>query len=166
VRLPDYPFNAAAEVIITAEGASAFENLIRSPQLRTLRDPAQMDGLLAGLAVPAVDYLRAMRIRHAAIRAVAALFEEVDVLIAPTLLQGALPIDKSFNETWVHMGGNGGFANLAGLPSISVPMGFTADGLPLGLELIGAAYEEAKILALAQIFQSETDWHRRRPPLE
>jgi aspartyl-tRNA(Asn)/glutamyl-tRNA(Gln) amidotransferase subunit A len=166
VRLPDYPFNAAAEVIITAEGASAFENLIRSPQLRTLRDPAQMDGLLAGLALPAVDYLRAMRIRHAAIRAVAALFEEVDVLIAPTLLQGALPIDKSFSETWVHMGGNGGFANLAGLPSITVPMGFTADGLPLGLELIGAAYEEAKILALAQIFQSETDWHRRRPPLE
>jgi Asp-tRNA(Asn)/Glu-tRNA(Gln) amidotransferase A subunit family amidase len=53
VQLPDYPFNAAAEVIITAEGASAFENLIRSPQLRTLRDPAQMYGLLAGLALPA-----------------------------------------------------------------------------------------------------------------
>jgi aspartyl-tRNA(Asn)/glutamyl-tRNA(Gln) amidotransferase subunit A len=165
VKLPDYPFNAAAEVIITAEGASAFENLIRSQQLYTLRDPSQVAGLLAGLAVPAVDYLRAMRIRHAAIRAVAALFEEVDLLVAPTLLQGALPIDKSFNETWVHMGGNGGFANLAGLPSISVPMGFTADGLPLGLELIGAPYDEAKIVALAQIFQQETDWHRRRPPL-
>ncbi|GBC94120.1 Glutamyl-tRNA(Gln) amidotransferase subunit A [bacterium HR15] len=165
VKLPDYPFNAAAEVIITAEGASAFENLIRSQQLYELRDPAQVSGLLAGLALPAVDYLRAMRIRHAAIRAVAAIFEQVDVLIAPTLLQGALPIDKNFNETWVHMGGNGGFANLAGLPSVSVPMGFTADRLPLGLEIIGAPYEEAKILALAQLFQSETDWHRHRPPV-
>lgn len=57
-----------------------------------------------------------------------------------------------------------GFANLIGLPSISVPMGFTSDGLPLGLEIIGAPYQEAKILALAQIFQQETDWHRRRPP--
>ncbi len=165
VKLPDYPFNAAAEVIITAEGAAAFENLIRSQRLYELRDASQIAGLLSGLALPAVDYLRAMRVRQRAIRAVAALFEEVDALIAPTLLQGALPIDKSFNETWVHMGGNGGFANLAGLPSISVPMGFTADGLPLGLEIIGGAYEEAKILALAQIFQSETDWHRRRPPL-
>jgi aspartyl-tRNA(Asn)/glutamyl-tRNA(Gln) amidotransferase subunit A len=63
------------------------------------------------------------------------------------------------------MGGNGGFANLTGMPSISVPMGFTASGLPLGLEIIGAPYEEAKIIALAQIFQQETDWHRRRPPV-
>jgi aspartyl-tRNA(Asn)/glutamyl-tRNA(Gln) amidotransferase subunit A len=44
-------------------------------------------------------------------------------------------------------------------------LGFTADGLPSGLEIIGAPYTEAKIIALAQIFQQETDWHRRRPPV-
>lgn len=92
------------------------------------------------------------------------MFETFNALLAPTLLQGAPPIDRSLNETWVNMGGNGGFANLTGLLPISVPMGFTGDGLPLGLGIIGAPYEETKILALAQIFQQETDWHRQRPP--
>ncbi len=164
VKLPELPYNEAAEMIIMAEGSSAFENLIRSGKVNALADPSQVAGLLAGLALPAVDYLRAMRVRAEAQRAIAALFERYDALLAPTLLQGAPPVDRSLNETWVNMGGNGGFANLTGLPSISIPMGFTADGLPLGLEIIGAPYEEAKILALAQMFQQDTDWHRRRPP--
>lgn len=164
VKLPELPYNEAAEMIIMAEGSSAFENLIRSGKVNALADPSQVAGLLAGLALPAVDYLRAMRVRAEAQRATAVLFERYDALLAPTLLQGAPPVDRSLNETWVNMGGNGGFANLTGLPSISIPMGFTADGLPLGLEIIGAPYEEAKILALAQMFQQDTDWHRRRPP--
>ncbi len=164
-KLPDLPYNAAAEIIIMAEGSSAFENLIRSGRVNLLADQSQAAGLLAGVAVSAVDYLRAMRVRTEAMQALDRLFQTCDVLMAPTLLQGAPPVDRSLNETWVNMGGNGGFANLAGLPSISVPMGFTADGLPLGLEIIGAPYEEAKILALAQIFQQETDWHRKKPPM-
>lgn len=166
VKLPDLPHNEAAEVIIMAEGSSAFENLIRSGGVNQLADQSQVVGLLSGLAISAADYLRAMRVRSQASRAMAEVFERCDVLMAPTLLQGAPPIDRSLNETWVNMGGNGGFANLTGLPSISVPMGFTASGLPLGLEIIGAPYEEAKILALAQTFQQETDWHRRHPRSE
>ncbi|MGQ9487897.1 MAG: amidase [Armatimonadota bacterium] len=164
VKLPDLPYDACAEIIIMAEGASAFENLIRSGRVNELADGSQAVGLLSGLAISAVDYLRAMRVRTEAMRAIAGVFETCDVLMAPTLLQGAPPVDRSLNETWANMGGNGGFANLIGMPSISVPMGFTSDGLPLGLEIIGAPYQEAKILALAQIFQQETDWHRRRPP--
>ena len=162
-NLPDLPYNEAAKVIIIAEGSSAFENLIRSGKVNELADQSQVIGLLSGLTLSAVDYLRAMRVRAEASRALAKVFEQCDVLMAPTLLQGAPPVDRSLNETWVNMGGNGGFGNLTGLPSISVPMGFTAGGLPLGLEIIGAPYEEAKILALAQIFQQETGWHRRKP---
>lgn len=165
VKLPDLPYNEAAEVIIMAEGSSAFENLIRSGKVYELADQSQVTGLLSGLAIPSVDYLRAMRVRAEASRAIAKVFEGCDVLMAPTLLQGALPVDRSFNETWKGMGGNGGFANLTGLPSISIPMGFTGDGMPLGLEIIGAPYQEAKVLALAQLFQQETDWHRKKPPL-
>lgn len=164
-KLPDLPYNEAAEIIIMAEGSSAFENLIRSGRVNELADGSQVVGLLSGLSIPAVDYLRAMRVRAEAMRAVATVFETCDVLMAPTLLQGAPPVDRSLNETWVNMGGNGGFANLTGLPSISVPMGFTADGLPLGLEIIGAPYEEAKVIALAHLFQQETDWHRQRAPM-
>jgi aspartyl-tRNA(Asn)/glutamyl-tRNA(Gln) amidotransferase subunit A len=165
VKLPDLPYNEAAETIIMAEGSSAFETLIRSGKVNQLADQSQVVGLLSGLTLSAADYLRATRIRAEARKAMAKVFETVDVLMAPTLLQGAPPADRSLNETWVNMGGNGGFANLTGMPSISVPMGFTASGLPLGLEIIGAPYEEAKIIALAQIFQQETDWHRRRPPV-
>lgn len=162
--LPDFPYDAAADTIISVEGASAFENLIRSPKLALLKDRSQQAGLLAGLAIPGVEYLRAMRVRAQAAPQAVAVFEHFDALIAPTLLHGAPPVAKSLNESWTHMGGNGGPGNLLGWPSISLPMGFDEDGLPLGLEVIGPPYGEAVILKIAQAFQKETDWHRRIPP--
>jgi aspartyl-tRNA(Asn)/glutamyl-tRNA(Gln) amidotransferase subunit A len=162
-RLPDYPYDQCAEVIVVVEGSSAFEELARSPRLELLADKAQHAGFLAGLAVPAADYLRAMRIRAMAAPEAVKVFEKFDALVAPTLLQGAPPIDKSLNETWVGMGGNGGPGNLLGWPSISIPMGLTKEGLPLGLEIIGAPYEENQLLTLAMAFQRETNWHNRKP---
>lgn len=163
-KLPAFPYELAAGTIIEVEGAAAFENLVRSPQLELLADKSQQAGLLAALATPGVDYLRAMRIRTLAAPAAVRLFETFDALIAPTLLQGAPPIDKSLNETWSGMGGNGGPGNLLGWPSISIPMGLGRDGLPLGLELIAAPYQEATLLTLAMAFQRETEWHRLQPP--
>jgi aspartyl-tRNA(Asn)/glutamyl-tRNA(Gln) amidotransferase subunit A len=163
-KLPEFPYNEAAGTIIEVEGSAAFENLIRSQRLEELRDAAQQAGLLAGLVRPGVDYLRAMRIRTLAAPAAVRVFEEVDVLAAPTLLKGAIPIDRSLNDGWEGMGGNGGPGNLLGWPSISLPMGFTKDRLPLGLELIGPPHGESTLLALAIAFQRETDWHRQMPP--
>ena len=165
VALPDFPYDVAANTIIAAEGASAFENLIRGPRLAELADEAQQQGLRDGLAVPAVDYLRAMRVRALAAPAAVAVFERVDVLVAPTLLRGAPPADASLNGTWAGMGGNGGPGNLLGWPSISVPMGLGGDGLPLGLELIGPPEGEALLLALASAYQRQTNWHLARPPI-
>jgi aspartyl-tRNA(Asn)/glutamyl-tRNA(Gln) amidotransferase subunit A len=162
--LPEYPYDRAAGTIVTVEGASAFENLIRGPRLAELEDTGQQAGLLAGLAVPAVDYLRAMRIRTLAAGPAASTFEQFDALIAPTLLQEAPPVDRSLRETWAG-GGNGGPGNLLGWPSISIPMGLGPDKLPLGLELIGPPGGEAVLLALAMAFQGATEWHRLQPPL-
>lgn len=163
-RLPPYPYELAASTIISAEGSAAFENLVRGPGLALLRDESQQAGLLAGLAVPAADYLRAMRLRAQVAPDALRVFASCDVLAAPTLLRGAPPIDRSLNESWSHMGGNGGPGNLLGWPSLSVPMGFDSDGLPLGLELIGPPRGEATILGLGMEFQRETDWHARRSP--
>lgn len=162
-KLPDFPYELAAGTIVDVEGASSFENLIRSPRLELLADKAQHHGFMAALTIPGSDYLRAMRIRAMAAPQAVKVFEKVDLLVAPTLLKGATLIDKNLNETFDAMGGNGGPGNLLGWPSISIPMGFDKNGMPLGLEIIAPPFEEAAILTAAMQFQRETDWHKRRP---
>src|SRR5262249_22968705 len=103
------------------------------------------------------------RIRSIAGPQAVKVFDQFDALVAPTLLHVATPIDKSLNDTFTTMGGNGAAGNLLGWPSISIPMGAGEDNLPLGLELISAPYEESTILSLAIAYQRETDWHRRLP---
>ena len=57
-------------------------------------------------------------------------------------------------------------ANLAGLPGISVPCGFTKSGLPIGLQILAAPFEEEKLLRIARMYERATDWHTRRPKFE
>ncbi len=56
-------------------------------------------------------------------------------------------------------------ANLAGIPGISIPCGSTREGLPVGLQLLAAPFEEEKLLRAARVFESQTDWHLKRPGL-
>jgi aspartyl-tRNA(Asn)/glutamyl-tRNA(Gln) amidotransferase subunit A len=53
--------------------------------------------------------------------------------------------------------------NLAGIPGLSVPCGFTKSGLPIGLQLLGKPFDEEKLLGVARMYESATDWHTRRP---
>jgi aspartyl-tRNA(Asn)/glutamyl-tRNA(Gln) amidotransferase subunit A len=161
--LPDFPYGVAAQTIIVVEATSTFENLIHSRQWGELVDPVLQVDLLAGLAIPGVDYLRAMRIRTLAAREAVRIFERFDALIAPTLLQVAPPIDLSSETSGHDAGGNGGFGNLLGWPSMSIPMGLGRDDLPLGLEIIAAPYGEATVVTLATAFQHATEWHHLNP---
>jgi aspartyl-tRNA(Asn)/glutamyl-tRNA(Gln) amidotransferase subunit A len=56
-------------------------------------------------------------------------------------------------------------ANLTGHPAISIPCGFTRNGLPIGLQLIGPYWSEARLLSIALAYEDGTEWHRRRPQL-
>jgi aspartyl-tRNA(Asn)/glutamyl-tRNA(Gln) amidotransferase subunit A len=56
--------------------------------------------------------------------------------------------------------------NLAGLPALSLPCGFTRGGLPIGLQIVGAAWEEHRVLRAGHAYEQATEWHQRRPPLE
>lgn len=162
---PGFPYDEVANAIITAEGSAAFENLIRSDRLALLADPSQQSGLVAGLSVPAADYLRALRIRRMAVSALNEMWKAYDALIAPTLLTVAPLASKKLSENTEPWGGNGGPGNLAGWPSISVPMGFGKGHLPLGLEIIGPPLGEQTILDLAMFFQRRTGWTDEHPPL-
>jgi aspartyl-tRNA(Asn)/glutamyl-tRNA(Gln) amidotransferase subunit A len=110
-------------------------------------------------------YLKAQRIRRLIARDFAEAFKRCDLVIGPTSPTVAFPIGAKTADP-VQMYLNDIYtipANLAGLPAASIPCGFGAGGLPVGLHLVGNYFSEAKILNLAHRYQRETDWHRREP---
>ena len=111
-------------------------------------------------------YGKAQRVRTLVRRDFQQAFEQVDVIVAPTTPTVAFKLGEREDPLAMYL--NDVFTipvNLAGLPGISVPGGFTAGGLPIGLQLIGRAFDEATLLRVGHAFQQATDWHTRRPPL-
>jgi aspartyl-tRNA(Asn)/glutamyl-tRNA(Gln) amidotransferase subunit A len=166
VRLPDFPYGPAVGTIVDAEGASAFRDLIESGRVAELASPEGRVGGYAASLVTAVDYLHAMRMRAPMRRAWAEMFKKFDVLAAPSRATVSYPVDKTFDKAYPGIGAASpiGASNLVGVPAISVPNGFGQNGLPTGLQLVGPAWGERELLELATTYQSETDWHTRRPP--
>jgi len=164
--LPAIPMDPAASLIVSVEGSAAFESVIRdSARLAKLKDDEQEAGLLAGLVTPTADYLRSLRLRGMAQRAMADFFTHYDALVAPGMLQVAPPLSVSLDDYFAGSDkGLSGMGNLCGLPALCVPMGLGAGQLPLGLQFVGAAYDETTLLSLGVAYQKVTDWHRHRPP--
>jgi len=163
-KLPDLPFEAVAALVIKAEAASAFEDLFRDGRARQLADPEAPISNAAAKAITAGEYVKALRIRTLCQRAMAEFFSEWDLIVSPAEMMTAPPADKSLADVeWSDP--VGGMSTLCGLPAISVPCGFGRGGLPVGLTIVGSAFDEPKMFALARLYQSATDWHRRRPPL-
>ncbi len=162
VSLPDLPYDRAIEIIVNAEGASAHENFIRGERFQLLADANQVAGFAAALAVPAVDYLWAMRFRNEALKA-NAVWEKCDCIFKPVFYHGAPPADKPLSEGFVNMGEGDGPANLLGWPAMAFPIGFEG-GLPLGGQVIAPALREDVCYRVARDFQRETDYHKLIPP--
>ncbi len=172
VKLPDFPWGALISTIIGSEEASIFESLITSGKVNDLADASQAEGLKANLAIPATQYLKAMRIRTLVQRAFRELFDSVDLLVAPARYGIAPKVSEPLDAATPAAGprpASPGMrslipaANLAGLPGISFPCGF-ANGLPVGLQLASRPFRENDLLAVATEYQNRTDWHKRRPP--
>jgi aspartyl-tRNA(Asn)/glutamyl-tRNA(Gln) amidotransferase subunit A len=174
VRLPAWPYSQTLSTILYAEMASIFEPLVSSGKVEELADQAQIAGLKASMEIAAKDYLKAMRLRRLMQRDLAALFTRVDVLAAPARTGPATPIEQALTplpgaaQQAPARIADPGFApliqagNLAGLPALALPCGF-AQGLPVGLQLVGPPFSENALLALGNDYQSKTDWHKRRP---
>ena len=109
-------------------------------------------------------YLKAQKTRALIRRDFLEAFKDVDLIMGPTTPTPAFKLGEK-TEDPVTMYLNDIYANgvnLAGLPGLSIPMGFV-DGLPVGLQIIGNYFDEARMLAAAHQYQRETDWHRRLP---
>ena len=112
-------------------------------------------------------YLKAQQVRRLIAQDFVRAYAQCDVIAGPTAPTAAFPIGSKAEDP-VEMYLNDIFtvaANLTGMPAMSIPCGFTPAGLPVGLQLQGNYFAEARLLNVAHRFQQVTDWHRREPPL-
>jgi len=171
VELPDQrQLTAGCQVVLAVEAAAFHKRwLIERPQDY---GPQVLMRLQNGLAIPGVTYLETMRWRGPALSAHLAAVAGVDAVIAPVAPVAAPTIAESDV-------GNSPDAesviqrltrftrpiNYLGLPSLSIPAGFTRGGLPVGMQLIGRSFDEAMLVRIGAAFQRATDFHERVPKL-
>jgi aspartyl-tRNA(Asn)/glutamyl-tRNA(Gln) amidotransferase subunit A len=127
-----------------------------------------------GYAIPAPYYVEALSRRGPILQAFAAdVFSKVDVLVTPTI-RTCLPtlaetdIDRGPPGTetkFMAVSANTRPFNYLGLPTISVPCGFDPNGCPIGLQIAGRPFAEARVMKIADAYQRDTDFHMQRPPL-
>jgi aspartyl-tRNA(Asn)/glutamyl-tRNA(Gln) amidotransferase subunit A len=112
-------------------------------------------------------YRKAQQVRTLILNDFTAAFRAVDVLAGPTAPTAAFRIgEKSDDPLQMYLSDIFTISvNLAGVPGLSLPCGFTAAGLPVGLQLIGPAFGEETLLRTGHAYQLATDWHTKRPPL-
>ncbi|MGH9614618.1 MAG: amidase [Bryobacteraceae bacterium] len=171
-KLPHFDYDLLIDTIISAEAASIFEPLIASGKVDELQDAKQIAALKAAIDIPAKDYLKAMRVRSLIQNGFRDLFAEIDVLLAPAFYDIAPKINLPFDQqqdkrptpTKPGLSALIPAANMAGLPALCLPCGF-ANGMPVGIQLVGRPFTENLLLTIGREFQARTDWHKRRPPV-
>ena len=147
IALPDFPA-AAMYALMNAEAGAMFDELVRSGAINELADKGpngRANQLRAARFIPAVDYIRAQRVRTLLLQQMNALFEKVDVFLAPSSSDAVTT------------------CNLTGHPAITVPAGFV-DGLPVGLMVTGPLFREDRVIQAAGAYEAATEWHARHPP--
>jgi aspartyl-tRNA(Asn)/glutamyl-tRNA(Gln) amidotransferase subunit A len=129
-------------------------------------------GLAVGMAITASEYLTAQRARQRIREAVRSAYEKVDIIAAPTTARVAPPLSegvKGNGDDARHASYNHSnllrFPSMLGLPGCSLPCGINSEGLPIGMQLIGAWFADQTVLNAAAAYQSATDWHTRRPAI-
>ena len=163
--------NSATWTIILAEASAYHRQWFRTtPELYSDETRTNLE---LGEFLAAADYVQAQRVRSVLQSSVNALLHEVDALVTPSLpitapLIGQSTIqlggkERAINPVFIRLADP---FNLTGLPAISVPCGFGANGLPVGLQIASAPLAERRVLRIAAAYEASTDWHTRRPPLD
>ncbi|MFN2446608.1 MAG: amidase [Vicinamibacterales bacterium] len=165
---------SAGWIVAMAEAACFHEQRMKAtPQLF---DPIVRERLDAARFYPATDYIKALRVRSLLMDSMQRAFETCDVIAVPsgspaTKLEpaeiAASDVKPGSKSPPIRMG-NTFIGNMTGLPAIVVPCGFTNDDprLPLGIQFYAKPFDEATLFRVSHAYESNTDWHRQRPPLD
>jgi Asp-tRNA(Asn)/Glu-tRNA(Gln) amidotransferase A subunit family amidase len=143
------------------------------PEWRTRMDPGLVKYIEIGQRPSAVDFVQAGNVRRALNDAFRAFFQTYNLLVTPTLAAPPLPLGRHFYDEIadkpVRPLGWLAFTfpiNMLGYPAATVPAGWTASGLPVGLQIVGPRFADALVLRAAAAFEAVQPWADRRPPLQ
>jgi aspartyl-tRNA(Asn)/glutamyl-tRNA(Gln) amidotransferase subunit A len=188
VSLPHSPYALAAYYIVAPAEASS--NLARYDGMHYGHRTAQKGDLIATYSKSRAEgfgkevqrriilgtyvlssgykdayYVKALKVRRLVKKDFDDAFQTCDVVMGPTTPTAAFKIgEKSDDPLALYLSDVYTVScNLAGIPGLSIPCGFTKTGLPIGLQLLGAPFEEEKLLRVARMYEAATDWHTRRP---
>jgi aspartyl-tRNA(Asn)/glutamyl-tRNA(Gln) amidotransferase subunit A len=169
VEVPDMEeLNAIARIVLLAEASSVHARNFRARPLDYGEDQRAL--LDQGLFISAVDYLNAQRRRRELCEVFYRALDEVDAIAAPAVPvlpakigQTTLKVRGVEHDVRLATTRNARGLNPTGLPLLSLPCGFSEAGLPIGLQLVGALFDEECLLEVGHAYQSATEWHRRRP---
>jgi Asp-tRNA(Asn)/Glu-tRNA(Gln) amidotransferase A subunit family amidase len=148
ISLPTIPAGAIYAVL-NAEAGAMFDELTRSGDINQLTDKgpnSRANQLRAARFIPAVEYIRAQRVRTLLLQQINALFDDIDVFLAPSSSESVT------------------MTNLTGHPAVVLPAGFV-EQMPVGLMLTGRLWDEATLLRAAAAFEAASEWHKRHPTL-
>jgi Asp-tRNA(Asn)/Glu-tRNA(Gln) amidotransferase A subunit family amidase len=150
IDLPEFPVEALS-IILSAEAATAFDELTLSNRddelVRQVKD-AWPNEFRQSRLIPAVEYIKANRARTILMQKMKNIFQTIDVFVVPSFYKSLL------------------LTNLTGHPAVSVPNGFTENGIPTSITFTGNLYREDQVLALAKAYQDKTDFHKKRPSID
>ncbi len=165
VDFPVLPFSEIARTLLDGEMAAVHEELVTSGKVEQFGDVSQRDGLKKSIALTAAAYVRAQQQRETLAPHVFAALEPFDALVSPSIMSEAITLDTSLKTLVRKRGGYAVWGSLYGVPNLALPMGFGRQGLPLGISLTGNLFDENTLLQIGMLFQRETDWHVRQPPV-
>ena len=164
VSLPSLERVRAANSVIMVSEAYAYHepNLKARPQDfgEIVRGRFRVGALMS-----AADYLQAQRVRTWVRREFAEVMSRVDLLVTPTMTQPAAAFEGYDPASTVRGRSFTAPFNVTGLPAISVPCGFTQDGLPIGMQIAGKPFDEPGVIQAAYTYQQHARWYDTRPPI-
>ncbi|MGE5253370.1 MAG: amidase [Planctomycetaceae bacterium] len=161
----------AAFIILLAEGAATLEKWHRT-RARDLGDDVR-SRLNLGAAITAAQYLKAQAVRRKIRETFSRTLQTENVILtpqlpitAPKIGQGSVSWGKETEPVPSALTRFTRIYNLAGIPSLSIPCGFSAAGLPIGLQIAGRPFDERTVLRVGSAYERTTPWKDRRPLLE